>query len=460
MKGTTTLQLIDPKTKEVLKEIKHDNYITDLYKDFYTKLQTYHTTNIGQGLNLKFEDFAQGVILFEDTMPTSGCIYPRRTDVATGYAYDLYSGDDVKRGSLNELESGPITGGYRKVWDFGTGIAIGDIKALSLTTGGGGSHDLNTVKDNVGDGNAFAYQTGVTGYSDYTACYACCDISDDYLLYTYKYESAHNFDYSNFWIVKFNGADLRYDTNLKIYGGEGYDSENITRMNQDDFDIQDVPTDYTRSSVPCIDNDYLYVLHYKAGTGFKIHRYSLATGVYVDELTYNFTYTAAPEKFKVTSTDIVWANGNDIYWADKATLTEKSVLNVTNYSIRALCMSKKYSDTIVTFSDSGASYNGFKWPVRYVDMANEEAWGIGSLTSSSYVNNGVYSSLGRLSSIFVDEPYFLFGRFCHNGAVENRVSLGWITGMPGNGLATINNLPSTVSKATDQVLKVIYDITW
>jgi hypothetical protein len=464
MKGTTTIQLFNGKTGKLEKEIKSENYITDIMDQYYSKIQKYHCCNIGQGRDLKYSDIMQGVILFDDAMPTSDCYYPRDGDVAIGYAYDVYSGDDVKRGSLNNLESGDIENGYRKVWDFGTGIAIGDINAISLTSAEGGSYDIHDL-GSVGSG--CDYQKAISGWaSSYGDGYYLADITDDYALYFWDEDSYNNFQYGNFFIIPFNSAKLHYHSNIPLYAFGSKTTD--PRSYADDFAIEftleatptvlieTVETSYNRCSYPAIDNDYFYVLYYLSGVGFKLHRYSLSTGLYVDELTYDFAYTNSPARFKFDGSYLVWINDTTINSLNISTLNEVVTASPFSLNMRGMGLSTKYSNTILAVTNT-SSYNTTDKQMAYINYLTGDVWGEGrySVHSYDYGSNDRYMAWG--SSLLVDEPLVISAKVTAYG---DDVGSGFITHMLPNPLATINNLPSTVTKATDQVLKVIYDITW
>ena len=103
-----------------------------------------------------------------------------------GRAGGGYSGSNTYRGTLNSLESGAITNGYRNVWDFDTSKCNGQtIKALTLThrnTGNNGWMSLS--KQNEKESTCFYQQVSpcfdlggsnsyfVTMLSDTKALYA------------------------------------------------------------------------------------------------------------------------------------------------------------------------------------------------------------------------------------------------------------------------------------------------
>lgn len=142
LKGSAVIELTDVKTgkKEV---VKHDNLITNAINDIIST----------DPLNLKWgNDTSQiveffpvvsqligGIVLFEDALEEDASkYYAPETNRVMGYSdMDVSPGADVKRGSLNQTESGWLDNntGYRFVFDFSTSQGNGHISSMALTSG-------------------------------------------------------------------------------------------------------------------------------------------------------------------------------------------------------------------------------------------------------------------------------------------------------------------------------------
>ena len=88
-----------------------------------------------------------GILLFEDPLTEdAAAVFPPGSNLPMGYASnDVNSTTNTRRGSLNLVESGPVTGGYRFVWDFTAGQANGTIAAAGLTHAEGGKNGFGSL---------------------------------------------------------------------------------------------------------------------------------------------------------------------------------------------------------------------------------------------------------------------------------------------------------------------------
>ena len=449
MKGTTTLKLLNPKTGRVEAEIRHDNYLTNFQNALYQKEKANPMLDLGMTSNILFSGYANGVLLFNSARPTSDYILPTSEAVLTGYAGSVYSGDDLKRGTLNLLESGVITSGQRYVWDFGTGLAGGDIAAVALTSQRAADAKESEFPDQI---NVFT----VSGYASGSAVpKKIMSMSDNWILYT----ESTTFDYANFWIVKNKDPKVIYDQAVRVIATNTNQPNNPSRILNPS--LQAVPAGYTRAGVPFVDNTYLYVLHYMAATGVKIHRYDLADNCsYVDELTYGFSYTTVPYQFSLANGYLSWINGSNMQWYKISTDTLSDVLsNPLGITIRAIAPSKLYPNSIMIVSMHSANNNTVpRYSALYVDLATGVLWGRFMFYVSTYALSATNYRLDFPSALYLDEPLVYFMK--HTSGSGANHGTGLVSAISPRILATVNNLPSTITKLTTQVLKVIYDITW
>ena len=148
LKGTATIELTDVHTgrKEI---VKHDNLVTNAVADALlgngfgwmldrSAMSIYPETEM---LPLAGNLFG-GILLFEQALEENVAkYYAPSSNPVVGYSSNVVnSGGDVKRGSLNIAESGPLEDGrgHRFVFDFSTYQGNGTIASLGLTSKWGG----------------------------------------------------------------------------------------------------------------------------------------------------------------------------------------------------------------------------------------------------------------------------------------------------------------------------------
>jgi hypothetical protein len=278
--------------------------------------------------------------------------------------------------------------------------------------------------------------------------------------------TSSNFNFDNFWIVPFYKGKVLYDRSPKAFSGDiKFDTDSGNRKT---ITISEAgPLNYTRAGHPCIDNTYFYVLYYQTGVGFKIHKYDIETDSFIEELTFNIAYTATPTKWKISSDKIVWANGNDVYWTYRNTVSEHAIMdcgsNITGFNFSKkypnsiFCMTTRMDDIYVTSSNRDTRYETY-----YVDLIEEKVWNRVYLQDTGDYNylQGTGTTLYS-SGVYVDEPFYLVSY--HRGYAPSYPtyhSIGIFTCLPFRFLSTINNLGSPLTKGASQILKVIYDIVW
>lgn len=140
--GHAVIELTDVKTgkKEV---VEHDNLVTNAVAkaiDIWSRIIGANSVNKIYPLDKAFS----GLYLFNSALEenVNNMFLPNPSDAAlTGYAgNEQGNGQDNMRGDYNSTESGPITNGYKYVWDFGTDDANGEIACISLTHAIAGFH--------------------------------------------------------------------------------------------------------------------------------------------------------------------------------------------------------------------------------------------------------------------------------------------------------------------------------
>ena len=152
MKGHTIIELTNTETGEK-RTYEDDNMVTNFLEQFciptgplnynlYAMLASYaaqksNTYRDDAALSIEQPHcFTKGLLLFENEIDEDADnIWPRRGNKMVGQATNSsYSGSNVRAGSYNATESGPVENGYRYVWDFTTSQANGQISCACLTT--------------------------------------------------------------------------------------------------------------------------------------------------------------------------------------------------------------------------------------------------------------------------------------------------------------------------------------
>ncbi len=87
-----------------------------------------------------------GILLFPSALTEQAAnIYPPATNMPVGYASnDVNATGNVKRGSMNLVESMALSDGYKFVWEFTPSQGNGTIAAIGLTSKQGGANDYGS----------------------------------------------------------------------------------------------------------------------------------------------------------------------------------------------------------------------------------------------------------------------------------------------------------------------------
>ena len=155
-KGICEITLTDSSTGQVVQKTKDENMITNALNKLLTfsAVEMYCSTSaknnvdyIRANLNKMFG----GVLLFDTAIEENpDILYPPANVKNVAHAGDNYSGSNTYRGTLNSVESGVVTGGYKFVWDFPTSVGNGTIKSVCLTNSWGGNCGYaNSVVENA-----------------------------------------------------------------------------------------------------------------------------------------------------------------------------------------------------------------------------------------------------------------------------------------------------------------------
>ena len=140
LKGTTKIELTNVKTGEV-EILQETNMVTNAISDILNTdpLHLRWGSDLFRGYCLPIlNNLVGGIVLFENKLEEDPAkYYALESNPIIGYSNMEVSPDtDVKRGSMNQTESGPLEDGtgYRFVFDFANTQGNGKISAVSLTS--------------------------------------------------------------------------------------------------------------------------------------------------------------------------------------------------------------------------------------------------------------------------------------------------------------------------------------
>lgn len=133
MHGHARVELRDADTGRLEDVREEDNIVTDAVKDVVSLLacNSYNSAN----MHVPFAtNLLGGLALFDEELAEDKSNVRWPTDAhLVAMAGSGTNSSDAMLGSQNSTETGPITGGYRTVWDFSTSQANGRIKSLART---------------------------------------------------------------------------------------------------------------------------------------------------------------------------------------------------------------------------------------------------------------------------------------------------------------------------------------
>ena len=145
LKGTTKIELTNVKTGEVEVVEKH-NLVTTAVENLLNTTPPLMLYDAKYSINANMlpvvPNLIGGILLYENPLDEDSSLhYAPGSNYLVGYSSNtVNTGTDVKRGSMNQTESGALEdgSGYRFVFDFGTSQANGKINSVGLTSEPGG----------------------------------------------------------------------------------------------------------------------------------------------------------------------------------------------------------------------------------------------------------------------------------------------------------------------------------
>ena len=432
-KGTCEIILKDVNTGEV-KSVKHHNMLTNALNNILNPPATFvpGLSNISNWYN-KALPIAQGalggVLLFKDPLTEdANNIIPDITKGCVGHAGDPYTGSNSYRGTLNAAESGPISGGYKSVWDFPTNAANGTISAVALTSRWGGNvglqnslvesgTDLFDSVKNDGSSPASSYTYGSTLISSDSTAYFAGELSDSVLTF-FRIPNSTEIDIAN----------VRMSAHLAV--NDSLNSPSIVWTPYTTTHSFGTYAALSRKADGCIfmcrDNNDSYKLDFVKIT---------PTGL------------ANEQQFSVGS-------GNDPYNA--AYESDGYIYGLAGGLPSTKLFRVKESDGSIDYIDlpeSTSSFHNAQFNGIHLALIGSNYYMIDGTAFTKVFTNAHLGTAGPIESAYLPKPY------CYYFYVGSSNQYYVVPSVFLPYLGTINNLSTPVQKTATQTMKVIYTLT-
>jgi len=383
--------------------------------------------------------FGKGVILFDTPQTESVDTTFITGGNCIGHAGTSYAGADTTRGNYNITESGSITNGYKRVWDFATNQANGTINSICLTTDRGGNYGYNTTS---------TYQT----LSEY-ASFPLNSITST----TFEMYSA--IDYYGFTNTnKIYLAGFSTDAK-KIYFQDGYNSTMLLRIfetpNNGALGFLQTPQMLTNAptnsySKTLLTNEYLW-LSVINGTIYGVLYNSSTKAAYLK--TYSETFveltsiTLTGSKTLDLTPRFGIVNGYLFIYSGTTNIIRKynasTGVYVEDYTVPSGSVQRiqQFNNQFIMFW-----YNANPIYAALYDGVNLYKW---------YVfNHSLSYQMDCICALYPEKSAILMGFISNIGAARLGANLF------APILFTVNNLATPVAKTSSQTMKVTYTITW
>lgn len=437
LKGETTLQLIDPRSKRIVRQVKKHNTITGAAARIY---QGGLWADLGLNGVTEPLDFFGGIFLTDRAIGSTPTSLPAGVNL-TAHAGQINpeTGDtNLKRGTPNLTESGPLMNGYRRVWDWGTDRANGPIGAACLTHSVNGyngflnneilaAKSLITARKKFPDYQAFIcldpennryFTVHLSGtditINEYSLAFTACRIVADHTLLTSRtvttsltmtedYQAscqiADGFIYYSF--VPQNGHQIRLCT-IKISDWSVTD-ETLTVNSSITLSNNSISYKYCKN---CIYKGYIYIPATSSSVnGFSVYKINLSDP---------------------TDVELLESSNNETVWAQYGFITMVP-LNDYIYVIRPY--------------DGRQFFRSF-----IIDTVKNTISDAPRLFTAIGFNDLCFGAVNFRNNLITLE-----GSAYTNNQINSAVSPSMIT--------TVNDLPSVLTKTADLALKVTYTLT-
>ncbi len=397
----------------------------------YTMLHSFSYSALMDIATPLWEQVLGGVMLLSTPVAeTADNIFLPADAVPLATAGGGYSGDDVWRGTINLNESYPLDNGYHFTWDFATDKANGTIACVALTSKSFASSGFNCVANTSNGGKLILnHQSPVN------------DPNAGYFTYTYG-QYVGTFEPNVHLFVYKMDKDLLMFTKVR-----SVDPSALTIL--DECGCADIAEPFARESLSL--------------------------------------------PFDISSDCLFYVEDGVMYYFSTVDDTAGGITEVeyAGIDVHTLTMTQQGSFTMIHNGgslDVGAVHGGYIWVATHECLAKCNATGAVVKKHKLSANGGRFVNIGgRLlykigeliydiegddmlmmytaqplvpaANVDIKPPYIaLTERIGHTALGESYTNRP-VVGIMGNYLATINNLAVPITKTSDQVLKVSYDIT-
>lgn len=164
IEGLTQIELF--KNEKKVDELIKKNTVTSYVNDMLTKGN--FQWGVRRDMAAPLRQFFNGCFLTSEENDPSISMIAYNSKIIAQAGNNAYTGQNLRRGSYNTNESGPVANGYKFVWDWTTSQGNGDIKSVCLCRGAIGGADLaqdhfpdsifdQFISDNYGNGTYDAF---------------------------------------------------------------------------------------------------------------------------------------------------------------------------------------------------------------------------------------------------------------------------------------------------------------
>lgn len=440
IKGKSVIELYNSRTR-VKERYVNENIVTNALNWLFGQNINGSVGSLTSALTPLFKKGIGGVILFDTAIQENvNTVVAPNNISCTGYASsDSYSGADLNRGSMNEVETKLLTNGMKLVWDFATHQANGNIACLSLTSAEGGmiGYGSQYSKSSCSAETSYATSTKLTSLT--TAKGNLYRIGD------YAYE--------------IYGSDSKTLTVNKYK----YPQQGITLL----YSYLDPVLTETKTITTTLAVDTA-AGEYSSGYGY----YYPATSFYHDGYLYHY-YRTSTSNFNLIRVDL------KDYSIKEYQLTSSSLFTLASAGNQCVAIRGDY--IYVKLSDSQvAKYTLADAPayVTTIDLLST------SYTYSHMYNSGGYiivganiidgqdnvryiQKVGSSSNIsyytanqYIDgHDLIMYRQYCKTDSNSSSRVTREEYCYRNNYLATINNLETAVTKTPDKTMKITYTLT-
>ncbi len=439
-KGHTTIELTNVHNGKTQK-IESDNMFTNALASHINESGIVVSgCSVYQNFLPIQENAIRGVLLFSDKLDESADnIYPKTAFMAHA-GNDTGVGSDIHKGAYNETESGPITGGYKYVWDFTTSQGNGTIACLGLTNHSFGNDVMKT--------DTSTFVTGVGGFGS--------GIDDS------QFPGGRNDNVNHVT----RGCFIKKEKDTFVFAcGLGTSSNNSTVAAIGIFNIKialneihlDTTGNLQWTKVKQFDfnasggNSGPMFLH----NGLVYMAYSDASNLYLCKINLE-TETAEKDTIPIP-TAYSYVGLSNSFYKNGYFYFMRTVNNV--HCLTKLNLSN-YADMTNIFESATGSDS-----IQYINcVKTARIKGIGILfeDDTMYYDTSTIGSFDgdntTYSKEIIDKGFYGLGFYSYSSWGNTPYVSAWQSTYAGY-LATINNLTTPVTKTADQTMKITYQVT-